>query len=170
MDDGDYAREEVGGALGTAALAGLIAAIVGGVVWGLIVRWSGYEVGFVAWGIGFVVGTAVAFGARGVRGLSYQALAVVLALAGIVLGKYLSFAWTLGDAFEEEGIPIEVPIFSGDTWDAFVESRSDVWGWFDLLWIGLAVFTAFRIPGELDVRQVVREAPDETTRNEPRSP
>jgi hypothetical protein len=56
-------REEVGGAFPTAALAGLVAAVAGGVAWGLIVRWSGYEVGFVAWGIGFLVGSAVALAA-----------------------------------------------------------------------------------------------------------
>ncbi len=137
-------QEEVGGALGTAALAGLIAAILGGVAWGLIVRWSGYEVGFVAWGIGFLVGTAVALGARGVRGLPYQVVAVVLSLAGILLGKYLSFAWTLGDVFEEENLPVEVPILSRDTWDAFMDAREDIWSLFDLLWVGLAVFTAWR--------------------------
>ena len=128
-------REEVGGALGTAALAGLIAAIVGGVVWGLIVRWSQYEIGFVAWGIGFLVGTAVVMGARGMRGMPYQVVAVVLALVGIVLGKYLSFVWIN-----------ELEILSGESWDFFMEARSDVWSLFDLLWVGLAVFTAFRLP------------------------
>jgi hypothetical protein len=140
-------REEVAGAFPMAALAGLAAAVAGGVVWGLIVRWSGYEVGFVAWGIGFVVGTAVVLAARGARGIPYQAAAVVLALLGILIGKYLGFAWTLADAVEEEGITgVSFPVFSRDTWDLFMDARDEVWGAFDLLWIGLAVVTAFRIP------------------------
>jgi hypothetical protein len=140
-------REEVGGAFPIAALAGLVAAVGGGVVWGLIVRWSGYEVGFVAWGIGFLVGTAVVLGARGSRGLPYQAVAVVLALLGILIGKYLGFAWALADALEEGGfLDAEVPVFSRATWDAFIDARSEVWSAFDALWIGLAVVTAFRIP------------------------
>jgi hypothetical protein len=143
----DPQREEVGGAFPIAALAGLVAAVAGGVLWGLIVRWSGYEVGFVAWGIGFLVGTAIVVGARGPRGLPYQVAAVVLALLGILLGKYLGFAWTLADAIEEEGITgVSFPVFSRDTWDAFMEARDEVWSIFDLLWIGLAVLTAFRIP------------------------
>lgn len=147
MDTGGAIREEVGGAFPTAALAGLVAAVVGGVVWGLIVRWSGYEVGFVAWGIGFLVGSAVVLGARGSRGMPYQAAAVVIALAGILIGKYLGFVWSLADALEEEGfLDAEVPIFSQATWDLFMEARSDVWSAFDLVWIGLAVITAFRIP------------------------
>jgi hypothetical protein len=146
--DSGGAREEIGGAFPMAVLAGLVAAVAGGVAWGLIVRWSGYEVGFVAWGIGFFVGTAVVLGARGSRGLPYQGAAVVLALVGIVLGKYLGFAWVLADALEEEGrlLNPSVPIFSRATWDLFVDARDEVWSAFDALWVGLAVVTAFRIP------------------------
>ena len=71
----------------------------------------------------------------------------MLALVGILIGKYLSFVWTLADVAEEQGIDVDFPIFSRRTWDLFIDSRSDVWGAFDLLWIGLAAFTAFRIPG-----------------------
>jgi len=147
VDSGGVFREEVGGAFPMAVLAGLVAAVAGGVAWGLIVRWSGYEVGFVAWGIGFLVGSAVALGARGSRGVPYQAAAVVLALVGIVLGKYLGFVWVLSDTFEELGISdVDVSVFSRATWDAFVEARNEVWSAFDALWIGLAVVTTFRIP------------------------
>jgi hypothetical protein len=48
--------------------AGLVAALVGGIVWGLIVKISDYEVGFVAWGIGFIAGTAVVLSSRGAKG------------------------------------------------------------------------------------------------------
>ena len=41
---------EPSGSLFPAVVAGLVAAIVGGVVWGLIVKISDYEVGIVAWG------------------------------------------------------------------------------------------------------------------------
>jgi hypothetical protein len=147
VDSGGVFREEVGGAFPMAVLAGLVAAVAGGVAWGLIVRWSGYEVGFVAWGIGFLVGSAVALGARGSRGVPYQAAAVVLALLGIVLGKYLGFVWVISDTFEELGIgDVDVSVFSRATWDAFIEARNEVWSAFDALWIGLAVVTAFRIP------------------------
>jgi hypothetical protein len=135
-------QEERSGTALTAAAAGLAAAVVGGVVWALIVRWTEYEIGFVAWGIGFLVGTAVAFGAGGARGIPLQILAVVLALVGIVIGKYLSFVWVIQD--ELPGI--DLPVFSRDTIDLWWDARSDVWGGWDLLWVGLAVFTAFRIP------------------------
>ena len=61
-NDPVLAREErsPAAALLPAPGGGLAAAVVGGVVWGLIVKWTDYEVGFAAWGIGFLVGIAVA--------------------------------------------------------------------------------------------------------------
>jgi hypothetical protein len=106
-------REVRSGVLLNATLAGVVAAIAGGVVWGLIVRWSDYEIGFAAWGIGFIVGTAVVFGARHRRGLPLQLIAVVLALAGIVLGKYLAFVWIGQDELGKAGLSL--PVFSTDT-------------------------------------------------------
>ena len=143
MEAGGF-REERSGTVLTAALAGLGAAVVGGLAWGLIVKWTDYEIGFAAWGIGFIVGTAVVFGAQGKRGTPFQLLAVVLALVGIVLGKYLAFVWIGQDVLDKVGLSL--PIFSTDTVRLFWDSRSDVWGGWDLLWAGLAVVTAFRIP------------------------
>ena len=45
---------EPSGSLFPAVAAGLVAAIVGALVWGLIVKISDYEVGIVAWGIGLI--------------------------------------------------------------------------------------------------------------------
>jgi hypothetical protein len=73
-------------------------------------------------------------------------LAVALALAGIVLGKYLAFVWIGQDVIDEVGFSFSLPIFSTDTVRLFWDSRSDVWGGWDLLWAGLAALTAFRIP------------------------
>jgi hypothetical protein len=131
-------------ALLRASALGLAAALVGGIVWGLIVKWTQYELGFVAWGIGFVVGTAVVYGARNLRGIPFQLIAVVFALLGIAIGKYLGFIWVGQDELDKIGI--DLPLFSKDTFDLYWDARKDVWGWWDLLWVGLAVVTAFRIP------------------------
>jgi xanthosine utilization system XapX-like protein len=128
-----------------ALLAGLVAAIVGGVAWGLIVKWTDYEVGFVAWGIGLLVGIAVATATRGVRGPLFQVVAVLCALLGILLGKYLSFAWVLQEVAEEEtqGV-VEIAVLSMDTIDLFFDELGTVFDWIDILWVGLAVYTAWR--------------------------
>ena len=139
-------REErpAAAALLPALAAGLVAAVVGGVVWGLIVKWTDYEVGFVAWGIGFLVGFAVVTAAR-TRGLALQVVAVLCALLGILVGKYLSFVWVLQNAAEDEfGEAVDIPVFSMDTFDLFRDNLDTIFGWIDLLWVGLAVLSAWR--------------------------
>lgn len=128
-----------------AILAGLAVAIAGGVVWGLIVKSTDYEVGFAAWGIGLLAAMAILFATRGRRGLPLQVIAVVCALLGIVIGKYLSFAWVLSDvAREQTGGAVDFPVFSRDTIDLFFDELGAVFDWIDLLWAGLAVFTAWK--------------------------
>jgi hypothetical protein len=136
-------HEEQGAVLLPAAIAGVVAAIVGGVGWGAIVRFSEYEVGIVAWGIGLLAGLAVAFASRGARGRPLQAAAVVSALAGILVGKYLSFAWAIQEVAADQGV--DVGVLSGDMLSLFRDNLGTVFGAFDLLWVGLAVVTAWRM-------------------------
>jgi hypothetical protein len=124
--------------------AGLVAAIVGGVVWGLIVKFSDYEVGIVAWGIGLIAGTAVVFATRGAKGSRLQVIAVVSALVGILLGKYLSYAFVIQEQADDAGVSLG--LFSSDMFRFFREDLDSVFGLFDLLWVGLAVVTAWRVP------------------------
>jgi hypothetical protein len=161
-------RESHSNTVLTALGAGLVAAVVGGVIWGLIVRWTEYEVGFVAWGIGFIVGTAVVFGARNLRGLPYQLIAVTLALLGIAIGKYLGFVWVGQDELGKLGI--ELPVFSRDTLDLWWDARRDVWSWWDLLWVGLAVVTAFRIPQHEHEPEPALEPQEQPKPQEPSAP
>ena len=117
-----YGRPRAGLAL--PALAAFAAAAAGGVVWGLIIKWTQYEVGFIAWGIGFIAATAAVVVAQRRSSTALQVIAVIAALAGILLGKYLSYAlWGKDNGYDFGGM----------------------WGWFDALWIGLAVVTAWRV-------------------------
>ena len=119
---GAYGRERP--SLALPALAAFAAAAAGGVVWGLIIKWTQYEVGFIAWAIGFLAATAAVLVAQRRSSTALQVIAVVAALAGILLGKYLSYAlWGKDNGYDFGGM----------------------WGWFDALWIGLAVVTAWRV-------------------------
>ena len=143
---GDGAREATAAReLVPAALAALAAAVVGGVVWGLIVKATDYELGFVAWGIGWLCGTAVVFAARGRKGAPLQIVAIIGALVGILLGKYLSFAFSLQEALEE-GPLLDIGVLSADMVEAFRDDLGAVFSLFDVLWVGFAVFTAWRLP------------------------
>jgi len=142
-------------ALLPAVAGGLLAAIVGGAVWGLIVILSDYEVGFVAWGIGFLAGFLVVRFAGGRKGVPLQAIAIVSSLVGIVLGKYIAYVYFIKEAVREqvsEEAADSIGYFDTDVMRAFREDFSNVFGGYDLLWAGLAIFTAWRMARPSGIR------------------
>jgi hypothetical protein len=128
-----------------ALLAGLAAAIAGGVGWTIQVALTDYEVGLVAWAVGGLAGFAVSLAAGARRGTPLQAIAVASALLGILLGKYGTFAYAVREGVREID-PASVPAYwDTELIDLFFEELGEVFGLFDVLWIGLAVFTAWRM-------------------------
>jgi hypothetical protein len=72
----------------SAAIAGLIAAVAGGFMWAVIVVATGYEVGWVAWGVGGLVGFTM-LKVAGMPSTGLAARAAVLAAVGLLVGKWL---------------------------------------------------------------------------------
>jgi hypothetical protein len=142
-------------ALLPAVAGGVLAALVGGIVWGLIVIVTDYEVGFVAWGIGFLAGFLVVRFAGGRKGVPLQAIAIVSSLVGIVIGKYIAYVYFLKE-FVREAIGDEaaddISYFDGDVISLFRDDLGDVFGGYDLLWAAFAVFTAWRMARPLGIR------------------
>jgi hypothetical protein len=122
-----------GSALGPGIAGGVIAAIVGGVLWGLIVILTEYEIGIAAWGIGFLAGFAVVRFAGGAKGTPLGVVAVISALFGIVIGKYISYAYFFKQAVAER-FNVDISYFDSEIFRAFRENPTDVFGGFDLLW------------------------------------
>ena len=140
------AEEEryTGSALGPGIAGGLIAAVVGGFLWGLIVILSEYEIGIAAWGIGFIVGFGVVRFAGGAKGTPLQVVAVVSSVLGIVIGKYISYAYFFKQAVSDR-FDVDISYFDSQIFRAFRENLGDVFGGFDLIWAGLAVVTAWKL-------------------------
>lgn len=129
-------------------LGGLLAAIASGIAWAAIVVNFEYELGIAAWGIGFLAGWAVAFFSRGKKGSTLQVIAVLSSLIGIALGKYLTFYYYLREAFREEFGQVmasDIPVFSRMVFELLIENASVLFSSFDVLWVALAVGTAWRI-------------------------
>jgi signal peptidase I len=132
-----------------AAVAGGLVAVLAGIAWGLAARWTDRELGILAWGVGVAVGSAILSVARR-RTPSLQVLAVVLALVGLLIGKYLAFAFVLQDQLREVGTGIGV--LSRDMLHEFRTSLREVFGRFDLLWIVLGAGSAWAmlVPDEAE--------------------
>lgn len=146
--------------LAPAVLAGLAAAVAGGIAWALIAVTTDYEIGFAALGIGLLAGYAVVLATRGRKGLPLQVTAIVSSLLGIALGKYFTYVWDLKDAVREEfgdEAADSISFLDSDVIDLFVEDADRVFGGYDLLWAAFAVYAAWRIPRAMGIR--VRRGP-----------
>jgi len=107
-----------------ATIAGAVAALVGGGVWAGLAIGLSVEIGWVAWGIGVLCGFAVSKLGRG-HGNIFQVMAVVCSLLGIAIGK-LAFVLSAGGSIGDIGLTL---------------------GLMDLLFVGLAVASAWQIAG-----------------------
>jgi hypothetical protein len=140
---------ESSGSFPLGIVGGLVAAIAGGVVWSLVLVLLDYELGIVAWGIGF----ACAFGVvtlGGGKGIPMQAVAIITSILGILIGKYGMFYYYLKQSVTEEyGLEAAatVTLYSTKVMLFFVEQFSTMVGGYDLLWVALAVGTAWKVAG-----------------------
>lgn len=131
-----------------ALFAGLAAAIVGGIIWGLIVDATDSELGIAAIGIGALTGFAVVAVTRGSAGVPLQVIAALTAAFGVLWGKYFAFVQVgrsvIEESFADSGITL--PLFSGDTFQLFMDGFGDLFSGWDIAWIAFAIYTAWRIP------------------------
>ncbi|NOX55059.1 MAG: hypothetical protein GXP27_11610 [Planctomycetes bacterium] len=148
-------QEMVSGDLLRGICGGVAAAVVGGVIWGVIVIATGYEVGYVAWALGLLAGVTVVLATRGKRGVPLQVVAIASSVMGILIGKYVIFYHFVKKAIEEEmgaAMARELSVFSVGLMSLFLESMGALLSGFDLLWVVLAVLTAWRIPKGLGIQ------------------
>lgn len=72
------------------AAGGIIGGLIGGTIWALIAYYAHYEIGWIAWGIGALVGFGMAVGSGGNGGAAGGGIAIIIALSSIVGGKYFA--------------------------------------------------------------------------------
>lgn len=81
-------------------IGGAIAMLLGAVVWGAITYFTEYQIGWLAIGIGFLVGIAIKFLGRG-KTMVFGISAAVLALLGCLLGNLIFYSGVIA---REEGV------------------------------------------------------------------
>ena len=118
----------------------MLAALAGGIIWAAIVVISDYELGLIAWGIGVLTGFAVTKAAREQISQVDQIFAVVASLLGVVLGKYFYISYLINDGING--------MFDRYSFMAFQDVIMQTLGVTDLVFVALAVVTAWRIPGQ----------------------
>ncbi len=87
----------------TAAVAGGLA---GAFAWAAITYFTGYEIGWIAWGVGFVVGAAVRMGAGSDTGYGPGSVAAIGAIGALLLGKYAAVYFLVNQSVAEMPVPV----------------------------------------------------------------
>jgi hypothetical protein len=120
--------------LPVAVLAGCGAALLGAVIWAVITSVTGYQIGWMAVGVGFLVGFGVRLG-KGIDRI-YNIIGAALALAGCVAGNIftvMSIASNmLGVGFWDVGM------------DFALEVMKATFSPMDLLFYGIAIYEGWR--------------------------
>ena len=125
--------------LGLAFLAGVVAASIGAALWALITVATNHQIGFMALGVGFLVGYAVRMFGKGVD-TGFGVLGAVLALAGCLAGNLLA-ACIIGS--RATGVPLSA-ILGTLTPALAARILTATFQVLDLLFYALAVYEGYR--------------------------
>ena len=82
------------------ALMGGVAGLVGAAVWAALAYFSGHEIGWIAWGIGGLVGLTVLKTADGENSFKTGALAALISVLAILGGKFAATHFLVEDVFK----------------------------------------------------------------------
>ena len=126
--------------LGMGIGAGAIGAAVGAALWAFITVVTNFQIGWMAVGVGFLVGIAIRRVGKGVDNI-FGIAGAVLALLGCLLGDLLAICGSIASeekmSFFEVLSKLDVEI----TWKLMVASFSP----FDLLFYGIAVYEGYKL-------------------------
>lgn len=94
-----------------ALIWGAGASLLGSIIYLVILKFTGYEVGLISIAVGWLVGRAMMKGSKGRGGLAYQVLAVLLTYHSIVFSYLVVGIWTY---MEEPETAIEGSAIAGE--------------------------------------------------------
>lgn len=127
--------------LSLAVLGGLIASILAALLWAVITYATKFQIGFMAIGVGFLVGFAVNFFGRGIT-TAFGVVGAAFSLFGCLLGNILT---TIIAASFEEGVPFSAILTAFLTDPTIVGMiLKETFSPIDLLFYAIAVYEGYR--------------------------
>ena len=122
-----------------AILAGVVAALIGAVLWGIVSDATNYQIGWMAVGVGFLVGYSVQFLGKGIDP-PFRYVGAICALAGCVFGNYFAIVGVIAGQNHVGALTAlgEIPL------SAAVDLMSKTFQPMDLLFYAIAVYEGYR--------------------------
>ena len=119
-------------------ISGFITSIVCAIIWAEVTVITEYQIGYMAIGVGFLVGFAIQFTGKGIDNI-FGISGAILSVFGCFLGNFLSI---VGFAANTEGLGYIETLFLID-YDLIPEIMVDAFSPIDLLFYGLAIFFGY---------------------------
>jgi len=134
-----YEKLKMEQSLPKALLFSLIASVFGAILWAAITVATGYQIGYMAVGIGALVGFTVRYTGKGFEQI-FAILGAGISLFGCLLGNLLSVV-----AFTAKEYNLGYfQIFSSLSFGAIVDVMTQTFQFMDLVFYGIAVYEGFR--------------------------
>ncbi len=138
-------------------LAGLVAAAVGAATWAIVTVMTGYQIGWMAVGVGFLVGMAVRTVGKGIDSI-FGIAGALLAFAGCAAGNLL----TVCGVIATEGNLSFMEVLSELTPSVIQELMIAKFDPMDLLFYGIAIYEGYKLSfrelSEDDMAQTLTDA------------
>ena len=120
--------------------AGGVAALIGAGIWALITILTNYQIGWMAIGVGFLVGMAVRIAGKGIDTV-FGVVGATMALLGCLLGNLFTLCYFIGIEYEIGTLDVLTQLDLSMVFGLFKETFSPI----DLLFYGIAVYEGYRL-------------------------
>lgn len=121
------------------SLAGFIAAVIGAAVWAGVTVVTEYQIGWMAVGVGFLVGITMRAVGKGIDQI-FGIVGAVMSLIGCALGNLFTMAYFMADSFDLGMIDILRQMTIADMFALLKETFQVM----DILFYGLALYFGYR--------------------------
>jgi hypothetical protein len=125
-----------------AVIAGVSAALIGAILWAIITVVTKFQIGYMAVGVGFLVGYAIRTFGKGLSPL-YGVIGASLALIGCLLGNLLSVCGFIAGDQNLPFMQILLGIFTNP--DVIIQVLIATFQPMDLLFYGIALYEGYHL-------------------------
>lgn len=122
-------------------VGGIAAAVVAAVIWAVITVLTDYQIGWMAIGVGLLVGYAVRLFGKGIDKV-FGFMGAILSLLGCLAGNVLTVMIVI--ARQEAVSFLEVALFFVTSPGAMIEALAITFSPIDLLFYGLAIYEGYK--------------------------
>ena len=125
--------------LSKAVLFGVLACIAGAVAWALISISTGYQMGYMAIGVGFLVGFAMRQG-KGIRPI-FGIIGAALALISCVMGDFFSIVGLVAKEYEVSFMDVLFDASYGEVMSVVIENMASM----TIVFYGIALYEGYKL-------------------------